>query len=66
MLVLDPTAGGGSIPFEAERLGVRAFANDLNPVAALSLYATIDYPSKHGLALLREFEDSWQAISKCS
>jgi adenine-specific DNA methylase len=57
MLVLDPTAGGGSIPFEAERLGVRAFANDLNPVSALLLYATIDYPSKHGLAVLREFED---------
>ncbi len=56
MLVLDPTAGGGSIPFEAERLGVRAVANDLNPVAALLLYATIDYPSKHGVAVLREFE----------
>jgi adenine-specific DNA methylase len=57
MLVLDPTAGGGSIPFEAERLGVRAVANDLNPVAALILHATIDYPSKHGIALVREFEE---------
>jgi len=57
MLVLDPTAGGGSIPFEAERLGVRAFANDLNPVAALILHATIDYPSKHGMSLVREFEE---------
>jgi putative DNA methylase len=57
MLVLDPTAGGGSIPFEAERLGVTALANDLNPVATLLLYATIDYPAKHGLALVREFED---------
>jgi putative DNA methylase len=57
MRVLDPTAGGGSIPFEAERLGVRAFANDLNPVAALILHATIDYPSRHGMALVREFEE---------
>ena len=57
MLVLDPTAGGGSIPFEAERLGVRAFANDLNPVAALILHATIDYPAKHGMSLVREFEE---------
>ena len=57
MLVLDPTAGGGSIPFEAERLGVRAIANDLNPVAALILHATIDYPAKHGIALVSEFED---------
>ena len=30
---LDPTAGGGSIPFEAARLGLATFANDLNPVA---------------------------------
>jgi putative DNA methylase len=57
MLVLDPTAGGGSIPFEAERLGARAVANDLNPVAALILHATIDYPSKHGMSLVREFEE---------
>ena len=34
-IVLDPTAGGGSIPFEAMRLGLQTFANDLNPVAAL-------------------------------
>jgi putative DNA methylase len=33
--VLDPTAGGGSIPFEAIRLGLRTVANDLNPVAWL-------------------------------
>ena len=32
---LDPTAGGGSIPFEAIRLGATAVANDLNPVSAL-------------------------------
>jgi len=60
MFVLDPTAGGGSIPFEAERLGVQAIANDLNPVAALILYATIDYPSKHGIELVREFEDLYK------
>jgi adenine-specific DNA methylase len=57
MVVLDPTAGGGSIPFEAERLGAQAIANDLNPVAALILYATIDYPSRHGMSLVREFEE---------
>ena len=33
--VLDPTAGGGSIPFEAARLGLGTLGNDLNPVAAL-------------------------------
>jgi putative DNA methylase len=38
--ILDPTAGGGSIPFEAARLGFDVFANDLNPVASLIERAT--------------------------
>ena len=37
--VLDPTAGGGSIPFEAARLGVSVLANDLNPVATTILFS---------------------------
>ena len=53
--ILDPTAGGGSIPFEAERLGLTAIANDLNPVAALILKATVEWPAQHGPALLEEF-----------
>jgi putative DNA methylase len=36
-LVVDPFAGGGSIPLEALRLGCEAFASDLNPVACLIL-----------------------------
>ena len=36
-LVVDPLAGGGSIPLEALRLGCDAFASDLNPVACLIL-----------------------------
>ena len=54
--VLDPTAGGGSIPFEATRLGAEAIANDLNPVAALIMRATIEWPSKHSEQLKPEFE----------
>lgn len=42
--ILDPTAGGGSIPFESRRLGVSVVANDLNPVATTILKATLDYP----------------------
>jgi len=34
-LVVDPFAGGGSIPLEALRLGCDTFASDLNPVAGL-------------------------------
>lgn len=42
--VLDPTAGGGSIPFESVRLGLPTYGNDLNPVAVLIERATIQWP----------------------
>ena len=54
--ILDPTAGGGAVPFEAVRLGAMAVANDLNAVAALILAATVDWPADHGSCLLDEFE----------
>lgn len=47
--VLDPTAGGGSIPFESIRLGFDTFANDLNPVAAMILRGTIEFPARLGI-----------------
>src|SRR5690606_26493584 len=50
LTILDPTAGGGSIPFEALRLGHRVVANDLNPVAAVILHATLDFPLRFGKA----------------
>jgi putative DNA methylase len=56
LAMLDPMAGGGSIPFEGLRLGVSAFANDLNPVATLILKATLEYPLKHGTLLVAEFK----------
>ncbi len=56
MTVLDPTAGGGSIPFEALRLGCNVIANDLNPVAAVILSATLDYPARFGLDLVKDIE----------
>jgi adenine-specific DNA methylase len=46
--VLDPFAGGGSIPFEAMRVGVDAISNDYNPVAYLIQKATLEYPRKYG------------------
>ena len=55
LVVLDPTAGGGSIPFEAVRLGTEAAANDLNPVSALIMRATLEWPSKFGIELKSEF-----------
>ena len=53
--VLDPTAGGGSIPMETGRLGFAALANDLNPVAAMVLRATVDWPRRFGGELREEF-----------
>jgi putative DNA methylase len=47
-VVLDPTAGGGSIPFEALRLGHKVIANELNPVAATILHATLEFPARFG------------------
>lgn len=44
--VLDPFAGGGTIPLEAQRLGLEAHASDLNPVAVLINKALIEFPPK--------------------
>ena len=54
-VVLDPTAGGGAIPFEAYRLGLPPIANDLNPVASIVEKATLEYPALFGAELLREY-----------
>jgi putative DNA methylase len=42
----DPFAGGGSLPLEAQRLGLESFASDLNPVAVLINKAMIEIPPK--------------------
>ena len=44
--LLDPFAGGGAIPLEAQRLGLDAIASDLNPVAVLINKAMIEIPSR--------------------
>src|SRR5258706_6690253 len=43
---LDPFAGGGSIPLEAQRLGLEAHASDLNPVPVMINKALIEIPPK--------------------
>ena len=47
-LVVDPFAGGGSIPLEALRLGCETFASDLNPVACLILKVMLEDIPRHG------------------
>lgn len=44
--ILDPFAGGGTIPLEAQRLGLEAHASDLNPVAVMINKALIEVPPK--------------------
>ncbi|MCE7937553.1 MAG: DUF1156 domain-containing protein, partial [Chloroflexi bacterium CFX6] len=53
-LVVDPFAGGGSIPLEALRLGCEVFASDLNPVACLILKVMLEDIPRHGPELAED------------
>ena len=55
-LILDPTAGGGSIPFEAIRYGLPSTANDLNGVAAVILRAGVEMSARFGVEILDHLE----------
>lgn len=55
-LIVDPFAGGGSIPLEAQRLGLGAWAGDLNPVAGAMLRALLEDIPRYGEALALELE----------
>jgi len=56
--LLDPFAGGGAIPLEAQRLGLEAHAHDLNPVAVMINKAMIEIPPK--FAGLRPVNPEWR------
>jgi len=58
----DPFAGGGSLPLEAQRLGLEAFATDLNPVAVLICKAMIEIPPK--FAGKPPVNPAWQSKSR--
>lgn len=53
-LVVDPFAGGGSIPLEALRVGADAFASDLNPIPVLLNKVVLEYIPKYGQRLADE------------
>ncbi|MDE2669826.1 MAG: DUF1156 domain-containing protein [Chloroflexota bacterium] len=61
-LVVDPFAGGGSIPLEALRLGCDAFASDLNPVACLILKVLLEDIPRHGPELADKLRSAGAAI----
>ena len=54
--VLDPMSGGGSIPLEALRLGFPAKANELNPVACVTLKAIMEFPLRFKASLASDIE----------
>jgi len=53
-LIVDPFAGGGSIPLEAIRIGADAFGSDLNPVAVLLNKVVLEYIPRYGQQLAQE------------
>ena len=63
-LVVDPFAGGGSIPLEALRLGCDAFASDLNPVACLILKVMLEDIPRHGPELAEELRKVGKEIKE--
>jgi len=63
-LVVDPFAGGGSIPLEALRVGADAFASDLNPVAVLLNKVVLEYIPKYGQLLAYEIRNWGDWIKK--
>ena len=62
--VLDPTGGGGSIPFEAARVGLGGLANDLNPVAALIMKATVEWPVRFSEEIAGAFDGLAAALRR--
>ena len=63
-LVVDPFAGGGSIPLEALRLGCEAFASDLNPVACLIMKVMLEDIPRHGPKLAEELRKVGSEIKR--
>ncbi|MGW7293154.1 DUF1156 domain-containing protein [Streptomyces xiamenensis] len=65
--VLDPFAGGGTIPLEAQRLGLEAHASDLNPVPVLINKALIEIPPKWAghkpISPDAEIRGDWSGVS---
>ncbi len=61
-VVVDPFAGGGSIPLEALRLGCETFASDLNPVACFILKTLLEDIPRYGTALAEELRKAGTRI----
>lgn len=62
VVVVDPMAGGGAIPLESLRLGLRTIAIEYNPVAYLILKATLEYPARYGEKLYEDVRREARAL----
>lgn len=62
--VLDPFAGGGSIPLEALKLGCDVYCGDYNPVAVFIQKATVEWPHKFGILIEDPDEDNLTTLKK--
>jgi len=62
-VILDPMAGGGSIPLESAILGINTVACDYNPVSYLILRATVEFPAKYGIELWKRLTNEVKALS---
>lgn len=65
-LVVDPFAGGGSIPLEALRCGADAFASDVNPVPVLLNKVLLEYVPRHGAALAQHVRECGEWIRRAA
>ena len=63
-LVVDPFAGGGSIPLEALRLGCETFASDLNPVACLILKVMLEDIPRLGRGLAEDLRRAGESVEQ--
>lgn len=62
--VLDPFSGGGSIPFEAVRLGLASDSIELNPVACVVQLASVDFPLRFGAGLATDLKRIGEGIAE--
>jgi adenine-specific DNA methylase len=63
VIILDPMAGGGSIPLESAILGINTIACDYNPVSYLLLRGTIEFPAKYGIELWKRLTKEVETLS---
>lgn len=63
-VIMDPMAGGGSIPLESVMIGASTIACDYNPLSFLILRATIEFPAKYGIELWKRLTEEVKSLAE--